>query len=114
MNFHEYKDIAMIYSSNENGQPDRTWEKAQIVVWDPDRQKRMDLVFTGSERGEKPEDFKIHFNVVNRPEEEQLSVLQAFDDSINKIFPNISNEIKQEYRKVFITMLVNQQNLPVV
>lgn len=109
MNFHEYKDIAMIYSSNENGKPDRTWEKAQIVVWDPAQQKRMDLVFTGSERGENPEDFKINFNVVSRPEKEQLDVLQAFEDSLSKIFPNISHETRKEYLKVFVEMLVKQK-----
>ena len=32
------------------------WDNAEVVVWDPKRQKRMRLIFVGSSRpdGEKP------------------------------------------------------------
>ena len=48
-NWHEIKDLVMIYREYE-------WDNAEVVVWDPKRQKRMRLIFVGSSRpdGEKP------------------------------------------------------------
>ena len=48
-NWHEIKDLVSIYREYE-------WDNAEVVVWDPKRQKRMKLIFVGSSRpdGEKP------------------------------------------------------------
>lgn len=48
-NWHEIKDLVSIYREYE-------WDNAEVVVWDPKRQKRMRLIFVGSSRpdGEKP------------------------------------------------------------
>ena len=35
-NWHEIKDLVMIYREYE-------WDNAEVVVWDPERQKRMRL-----------------------------------------------------------------------
>ena len=40
MNFHEFKDITMIYSQTNEGKPDYTWDKAQIKVWNPSEATR--------------------------------------------------------------------------
>ena len=42
-NWHEIKDLVMIYREYE-------WDNAEVVVWDPERQKRMRLSFVGSSR----------------------------------------------------------------
>ena len=48
-NWHEIKDLGSIYREYE-------WDNAEVVVWDPKRQKRMRLIFVGSSRpdGDKP------------------------------------------------------------
>lgn len=48
-NWHEIKDLVSIYREYE-------WDNAEVVVWDPKRQKRMRLIFVGSSRpdGDKP------------------------------------------------------------
>jgi hypothetical protein len=66
MNFHELKDVVMIYSNTLDGKPDYDWDKAQIVVWDPEQQQEYDIVFTGSEKGDKSDNYKIHFNIYKK------------------------------------------------
>lgn len=56
-NWHEIKDLTMIYHENE-------WDNAEVVVWDPHRQKHMRLVFCGSSRPQGDKPGKINF-VVN-------------------------------------------------
>ena len=48
-NWHEIKDLTSIYREYE-------WDNAEVVVWDPEKQKRMRLSFVGSSRpdGDKP------------------------------------------------------------
>lgn len=77
MNFHDLKDLVMIYSDHTHDRPDRPgidWDNADVVVWDPVAQKRYDLIFTGSRRGTTDSDLKtINFNIQVRtesPEEE--------------------------------------------
>lgn len=105
MNFHELKDVVMIYSSGPDGKPDYSWENAKISVWDSLEQREMDLVFTGSS---KPVDDKhpgrIQF-IVNRIGNDRL-VTDAFASAIKKIFPNISEETANEYTNVFVKELV--------
>jgi hypothetical protein len=75
MNFHDLKDIVMIYSDHTYDRPDNpsiNWDKADIVLWDPVQQKRYDLVFTGSRRGETDTDPKtINFNIQERAESQE-------------------------------------------
>ena len=50
MEFNELKDVVMIYSSDPDGKPDYSWDKAKIVVWNPLEQREMNLTFTGSSK----------------------------------------------------------------
>lgn len=104
MNFHELKDIVMIYSSHD-GKPDYTWDKAQIVVWNPSEQKEMQLCFTGSSKGDKPENYKINFNV-NYKEEGRGDVFAAYRNALKRIFPNIADEQLNAYGGVFCEELL--------
>lgn len=61
-NWHEIKDLVMIYKEWE-------WDNAEVKVWDPVRQKHMRLTFTGSERPHDGEIGKIHFNVYDIDEQ---------------------------------------------
>jgi len=63
MNFHELKDVVMIYSNTPEGKPDYSWDKAKIVLWDPIQQKEYELIFSGSSKADDPKDYKIHFNI---------------------------------------------------
>ena len=86
MNFHDLKDIVMIYSDRTYNKPDNPsidWDNANIVLWDPVQQKRYDLVFTGSQRGATDADPKtINFNIQERAESpEELRRL----DALNKL-----------------------------
>lgn len=104
MNFHGLKDIVMIYSSDQNGKPDYTWDKAKVKVWNPEEQREMELVFTGSSKGDTPETHEINFNVIYH--DRGLVVFDAFDSALKKIFPNISDELLNEYRKTFLKELI--------
>lgn len=104
MNFHELKDIVMIYSSRD-GKPDYTWDKAKIKVWNPSEQREMDLVFTGSQKGDTPEEYSIHFNV-NYKEEGRGDVFNAYINALKRIFPNIADEQLNAYSGVFCEELL--------
>lgn len=99
MTFHDLKDIVMIYSSDQNGKPDYTWDKAKIKVWNPLEQKEMKLIFTGSSRAEKPEDYEIHFNASYQ---EGNTCIDAFENTLRAIFPGIEDSTMQEYKKIFL------------
>ena len=88
-----------------DGKPDYTWDKAKITVWNPDEQREMELVFTGSERPNDTNLGKINFNVIYT--QDRKDVFDAFDTTLKKIFPNIECATLKEYRKVFIEELVN-------
>lgn len=109
MNFHEFKDIAMIYSQTNEGKTDYTWDKAQIKVWNPSEQREMDLVFTGSQKGDTPEEHEIHFNVHYKNNE--MEVFNAYREAMKTIFPNISDETLLDYEHVFINKLIEQRKL---
>lgn len=104
MNFHELKDIVMIYSSHD-GKPDYTWDKAKITVWNPFEQKEMQLCFTGSSKGDKPEDYKIHFNVIYKDEGHE-DVFDAYKNALKRIFQNIDDEQLNAYGGVFCEELL--------
>jgi hypothetical protein len=108
MTFHDLKDIVMIYTSGKDGKPDYTWDKAKIVVWNPEEQKQMNLVFTGSSKGDKPEDYEIHFNA-NYEDEQQVNVFDAFDNTIRSLFPEITIEQLREYKTNFMKEILNQK-----
>lgn len=55
-NWHEIKDLVSIYREYE-------WDNAEVVVWDPKRQKRMRLIFVGSSRPDGDKPGKINFIV---------------------------------------------------
>lgn len=105
MIFHDIKDLVMIYGSSPDGKPDYTWDKAKITVWNPDEQREMELVFTGSERPNDTNPGKINFNVIYT--QDRKDVFDAFNTTLKKIFPNIECATLKEYRKVFIEELVN-------
>lgn len=107
MIFHDLKDIVNIYSSSCNG-PDYEWENAKIVVWNPSNQKEMNLVFTGSERGEKPDEYKIHFNA-EFFDSTPFVFQDAFVDTIRKIMPNIDDEKMTEYKSMFLQEIINRR-----
>ena len=107
MLFHDLKDIVMVYSSNENGKPDYSFDKAEISVWNPTEQREMNLTFTGSERPNSEHPGKIHFNVSYKNNEDTNILNTAFDNSLKKIFPNISSETLEEYQKVYLQELLN-------
>ena len=109
MNFHEFKDIAMIYSQTDGGKPDYTWDKAQIKVWNPSEQREMELVFTGSQKCDTPEEYSIHFNVNYKNDE--IYVFNAYREALKTIFPNISDETLLDYKRVFINKLIEQRKL---
>lgn len=109
MNFHEFKDIAMIYSQTNEGKTDYTWDKAQIKVWNPSEQREMDLVFTGSQKGDTPEEHTIHFNVNYK--DDGINVFNAYREALKAIFPNISDETLVNYEHVFINKLIEQRKL---
>lgn len=109
MNFHEFKDITMIYSQTQEGKSDYTWDKAQIKVWNPSEQREMDLVFTGSQKGDTPEEYSIHFNVHYKNDE--IGVFNAYREAMKTIFPNISDETLVDYEHVFINKLIEQRKL---
>ena len=106
MNFHDLKDIVMIYSSDKEGKPSYEWDKAKIKVWNPLEQREMDLTFTGSSKGEKEEDYKIHFNANYK---DQGTLMDAFDNTLKILFPNIEKETIKEYEKVFLNKLIEQK-----
>ena len=55
-NWHEIKDLVSIYREYE-------WDNAEVVVWDPKRQKRMRLIFVGSSRPDGGKPGEINFIV---------------------------------------------------
>ena len=104
MTFHDLKDIVMIYSSDQNGNPDYSWDKADIVVWNPVEQAPMSLCFTGSTRPCKEHNGKIHFNASYQ---EGNTCIEAFENTLRLIFPNIEDSTIQEYKKVFLQEITN-------
>ena len=78
MDFHDLKDIVMIYSSDSDGKPSYEWEHADIAVWDPKRQRKGKLIFTGSSRPENEINFNINFEDDLGP-----GVIEAFDEVLN-------------------------------
>lgn len=111
MDLHGLKDIVAIYTSGKDGKPDYSWDRAKIKVWNPAEQREMDLVFTGSNRGDEntPSELRtIHFNV--NYTDEGKDVFEAFDIALKKIFPNIEDATLKEYRKVFLQELLNIRN----
>lgn len=60
-NWHEIKDLVMIYREYE-------WDNAEVVVWDPKRQKRMRLSFVGSSRPNAGKPGEINFVVTDYDE----------------------------------------------
>lgn len=109
MNFQEFKDITMIYSQTPDGKFDNTWDKAQIKVWNPSEQREMELVFTGSQRGNTPEEYSINFNVHYKNDE--IGVFNAYREAIKTLFPNIDDETLLNYEHVFINKLIEQRKL---
>ena len=105
--FHDLKDIVMVYSSDQNGKPDYSWDKAKIVVWNPLEQREMKLTFTGSSKGETEEDREIHF-IVDYAGEGLLT--GAFRKTLKTIFPNIDESTIKEYDKVFFSKLLEEKN----
>ena len=83
MDFHDLKDIVMIYSSDKDGKPDYEWEHANIVVWDPKRQRKGKLVFTGSSKPENEINFNIDFDDDLWP-----CVTEAFGEVLEKMKEN--------------------------
>lgn len=111
MNLHELKDIVTIYSCNEQGKPDNSWERAKITIWNPNEQREMDLVFTGSDRGgcdenTPSENRKINFNV-QYVDPDRKDIFDAYNNALKKIFPNIDDSTLKEYSKVFLQELLN-------
>lgn len=104
--FHDLKDIVMIYSSDENGKPDYSWDKAKIVVWNPLEQREMNITFTGSSKGKTEEDREIHFNI-NYASEGFLT--EAFQNTLKMLFPNIEESTIKEYEKVFFSKINEQK-----
>ena len=80
MDFRDLKDIVMIYSSDRDGKPSYEWEHANITVWDPKRQRKGNLIFTGSSKPENEINFNIEF-------EEDLGpcVIEAFEEVLEKM-----------------------------
>ena len=78
MDFHDLKDIVMIYSSGKDGKPDYEWEHADIAVWDPRAQRKGRLIFTGSSRPANEINFNIEFDDDIGP-----GVLDAFDELLH-------------------------------
>lgn len=105
--FHDLKDIVMVYSSDQNGKPDYSWDKAKIVVWNPLEQREMNLIFTGSSKGKTEEDREIHF-IVGYDGEGLLP--GAFRKTLKTIFPNIDESTIKEYDKVFFSKLLEEKN----
>ena len=73
----------------------------------------MDLVFTGSSRnGDEntpAEQRSLHFNVVYK-DEDRGTVFDAFDNALQKIFPNIEDATLKEYRKIYMEELLKIRN----
>lgn len=108
MDLHALKDIVAIYSSGKDGKPDYSWDHAKIKVWNPTEQREMELVFTGSNRGDEntpSQERSIHFNVTYK--EDHKNVFDAYDIALKKIFPNIEDATLKEYRNVFMQELLN-------
>ena len=106
MNLHELKDIVMVYSTDSNGKPSYEWDKAKIVAWNPLEQREMDLVFVGSNKGESPEEYKIHFNVNYK---DQGFLMDVFTDTLKTLFPNIDEDTTKEYMKIFLNKLSDRK-----
>ena len=80
MDFHDLKDIVMIYSSDNEGKPSYEWEHADIAVWDPKRQRKGKLIFTGSSKPENEINFNINFEDDLGP-----GVIEAFNEVLEKM-----------------------------
>ena len=106
MEFNDLKDIVMIYSSDPDGKPDYSWDKAKIVVWNTLEQRKMNLTFTGSNKGETEKDREIHFNVSYAGEG---SLGEAFRKTLKVLFPNIRETTVDEYEKVFFNKLLEEK-----
>lgn len=106
MKFNELKDIVMIYSSDPDGKPDYSWDKAKIVVWNPLEQREMNLTFTGSSK-ENEKDKKIYFNVSYAGDG---SLGEAFRKTLKVLFPNIRETTADEYEKVFFNKLLEERS----
>lgn len=106
MKFNELKDIVMIYSSDPNGKPDYSWDKAKIIVWNPLEQREMNLTFTGSSK-ENEKDKKIYFNVSYAGDG---SLGEAFRKTLKVLFPNIRETTADEYEKVFFRKLLEERS----
>lgn len=106
MEFNDLKDIVMIYSSDPDGKPDYSWDKAKIVVWNPLEQREMNLTFTGSSK-ENEKDKKIYFNVSYAG---AGSLGEAFRKTLKVLFPNIRETTADEYEKVFFRKLLEERS----
>lgn len=109
MEFKELKDIVNIYSCGKDGKPDREWDKAKVTIFNHAEQKSMNLVFTGSSKGDKPEDYKINFNV-SYENEKTNDVFTAFENTVNRILPSTVDEQLKEYKKIFIEEILKLRN----
>jgi hypothetical protein len=63
------------------------------------------LYFTGSEKPNGNHNGKINFNADYVDNSDQATMFTAFDNSLKKIFPNISDATITEYHKVFLQEL---------
>lgn len=66
-NWHEIKDLVSIYREYE-------WDNAEVVVWNPEEQRKYNLIFCGSSRPgvDGNERGKIHFII--RPLDDRAEI----------------------------------------
>ena len=107
MIFRDLKDIVNIYSSID-GKTDYNWDNAKIYVWNPSNQKEMKLIFAGSSREENETDYKIHF-ITEFIDEKPFAFKDAFENTIKKILPNITNEELEEYKTTFLQEIIHMR-----
>lgn len=103
MNFHDLKDIVMIYSSNSDGKPSYEWESASISVWDPKLQRKGKLFFTGSSKPENEINFNIEFEDDLGP-----GVIEAFDEIMEKMRES-NFDMNTNWRMKFLENVINNR-----
>ena len=99
MKIRDLKDLIDIYED---------WPNADIKVWMPSLQKEYELVFSGSEnKGENNR--KLNFIAIPKEKSDPvLGFLYSFEETLKKIFPNISEDTLKDYSKLYLEEIVKK------
>lgn len=102
---HDMKDIVDIYYSTTDGKITYDYDNANIVIWQPDEQRHMELSFSGSVRPTENEKGQINFLATYKDNIGDNCVLNAFNCIIDEIIDS-KFDMSINWQDKFISKLV--------